>query len=552
MLALFLCVHFLAIGVFAVERQESGEQEEGLLEAVLSEEESQMPVWKVSLPDGLVVEPGEDVSFLTVAPEMLPEPANGFYPGVVVIETGGQIVVKNGGSLSIGKLAVGSSEPGAVLRGVLEEDCLILVEPGGCLMLNGVTLDVAGEGVAVVQEDGGLLELYDTDLTGLVRWGAPVVDNSNKQAKELWLEKGTQLTEELLPVAEEVPLFEQGRGRDVTLGIQWTLEDASGDEITLEGIYLDENGEAVLSVRPLTATVRWYLPETLTISGVQWLGENAAIARLRYIPPSEEMTEIWGEVSVDGGSTWRRWEDCFFDEDQDYFFCTFILPDSEPRLYRIAAVGMDEGCRWVSEELLLPRADDNIEDTEGNRGGSVNPVSPEREPEPAEDEAGSSIEPPLEQKPKPVIVSGNHGSREDVSSQAAQVSSAETEEKPVAQPQPSQTEAVANEDREDDTQEACIPAMKPENASSNAAQSLPSVQAGRQETAVAKAEEEFVQPSEEDRPISGTQPQKVVSADSPAPLPVAAQGALWVAGLAGCVLAGLAVGGVLYARKSKK
>lgn len=50
------------------------------------------------------------MAYQTIGAGLLPEPMDGYYPGNLIIEVGEQIVVKAGGSLTIGKVAAGGPE----------------------------------------------------------------------------------------------------------------------------------------------------------------------------------------------------------------------------------------------------------------------------------------------------------------------------------------------------------------------------------------------------------------------------------------------------------
>lgn len=66
------------------------------------------------------------------------------------------------------------------------------------------------------------------------------------------------------------------------------------------------------------------------------------------------------------------------EQEPDGYVCVFVLPDDTPRLFRVAARDFWEDRFWQSQAIAL--APDGQEDSGGNRGGSVTPVSPQRTP----------------------------------------------------------------------------------------------------------------------------------------------------------------------------
>lgn len=540
------------------ERLEGPEQTEEVPEPQEPEKPETVSSWQVSLPGGLVVEAGACVDYLTVAAGLLPEPAGGYYPGGLTIETDGQIVVRAGGSLTIGKFAIGSAEPSPVLRGTLREDGLIRVEAGGRLTLNGVTLETAGEGGCVLwQEDGGLVELHDTDLAGSVRWGAPVVDNTYGSLRDLWLEAGTPLTEDILPAEKREWLMDEGVSRQVTLPVRWTIpEGESAGEVTLTGVYLDENGGPLLSVQPLTLTVHWYTPETIVITDTVWIGDKSPTVQM-YVNLLPEDAGVWAEYSEDDGASWTRLE--LLDCDAGALCCIISPPDNTPRLYRLAAESRDGTRHWVSDSVLLPEED--TEDQGGNRGGSIDPLPPEREPDPPDD--GTASEP--DDDPAPSRGSGAardpvrpHGSSEP-SSPPEPEAPAVTEPDPQEEPQPLEAEPPESPDAEtgpeDGPQESSAAGTKPEGPSDvepapvftetaeEQGEAPPAPESSPAEIPSGRAESDAPDPAPPER-----------AEDDPAgsPAPPALQAALGAAALAGCALAGIGIARLLSVRKKKK
>ena len=165
------------------------------------------------------------LEYTTVSPEFagVSEP---YYPGDLTIELTGQIIIEDGGSLTIGTLSVGSDkEANPMIRGILQEDGLIVVKSGGNLTLTTVTFDFTGEGLLIVQEPGGSITLTDTPLDdSWIQWAPPMVDNAYHQPSDLWLEEGTVLTEALLPVTLKTYLQNQGVQEWTDISLQWDLE----------------------------------------------------------------------------------------------------------------------------------------------------------------------------------------------------------------------------------------------------------------------------------------------------------------------------------------
>lgn len=522
--------------------------------------------WRVSLPDGLVVESGETINYLSVTAGIVPQPINGCYPGGLVIEAGGQIVVKAGGSLSIGKLAIGSAEPSPVLRGALQSGGLIRVEAGGRLHLNEAALETTGEGFAIVQEDGGVVENYGTDLTGLVQWGAPIVDNLSEPVDDLWLETGTPLTEDVLPKEQKTVLITEGRPQNVTLPVRWELPaPVTGDQVTLTGAYLDETGAELRSVLPLTVTVHWYTPETIVITKASWQGLNVPSIWL-YVTLLPEDAEIWAEYSEDGGASWTWLE--IPDVDRETLSCWIIPPDSTPRLYRITAESYDGTRHWVSDSVLLPKDGDSAYDSGGNRGGSTDPAPPDREPTPPQDDGASEDAGPDTDEDSSSGRRPNRGPRPSRKPSADPVDEPVTESHPVFRPgdsaplffptldAPAVTGSEAQTEPlppEQETVEPPAPAEAPATVSAAEPSSVPDGSALEQEPGLDAAAPSSPEPTGEDEsPRSETPAQADAPAQtpaSPAPLPAAMQAALAAAGLGGCALAGIGLSRLLQKRK---
>lgn len=368
------------------------------------EQEAENRIYEEEL-EGFTVEAGESVVYQTVGLEALPGPKDGNYPGELTLTLSGPVTVRSGGRLAIGKYAVGGPEASPVLQGELSSEGLIRVEAGGELWINGVTMELSGEGLAIVQEPGALVEIFDTPLEGLCQWGGPMVDNRYASGVEVSLEQGTALTGDHLPREGKVWYNELGRSKYQPLPMEWDITSCEGrteGEATVSGVYLDENGEPLPAYLPVEAVIHWYTPEEIVLVSQSWMGSILATARLHYLPPSEEATEYWGELSRDDGVTWERWEECLFDEDEGDHSCTFVLSDPTPRQYRLAAAD-EEGSRvWRSRAVTLPETTEENDDPGGNRGGSTDPAPPSREPEPVPTPEPTP-EPALTPEPTPEV-----------------------------------------------------------------------------------------------------------------------------------------------------
>ena len=343
-------------------------------------------VYTINL-DTQIIGNGEWRSYETVSPALAGNPfVADYYPGDLTVEITGQIVIESGGNLIIGTMSEGDlSQASPVIRGELLRDGLIVVKAGGSLTLKTVEFELSGGGLLIVQEPGGSVYFADTELDGvLIQWAPPMVDNTYHQPADLWLEEGTVLTEALLPASLKTNLQHQGVQQWTDIPIQWDMtayEEQSSGELTLTGCFLDENGVELASSRPLELSVHWYKPDLIVVTAAVWMGETAASAKLQVEQLPDMATDIWGEVSADGGTTWERWEDFHVREGDESTACVFYLPDDTPRHFRICASFISRNYRqyWASDSFLLPEEDGD--DGGGNRGGSITPVAPEREPE---------------------------------------------------------------------------------------------------------------------------------------------------------------------------
>ena len=387
--------------------EEAGTEEPTDDEAELSEPEND--VYRVCL-NPQTIGSGAFLSFETVSPSLAGNPfAEAYYPGELTVEITGQIVIDSGGSLVIGTMSEGDpSQPSPVIQGTLLQEGLIVVKAGGSLTLKTVAFDLSGAGLLIVQEPGGSVYLADTQLNGdMVRWAPPMVDNTYQQPSDLWLEEGTVLTEALLPATLKTNLQYQGVQQWTDIPIRWDLStygEQSSGELTLTGCFLDGDGNVLASTRSLEIMIHWYKPDKIVVTDAVWMGETAASAKLQVEALPDMATDTWGEVSTDDGATWQRWEDFQIRESDEVTACVFYLPDNTPRHFRICASFISRNYRqyWASDSFLLP--EEEADDSGGDRGGSITPIPPEREPEAPEPtpELEETLPPPETQEPDPV------------------------------------------------------------------------------------------------------------------------------------------------------
>lgn len=355
-------------------------------------------VYHVTL-DAQTVGQGQVLSFETVAGELAGNPfAGDYYPGSLSVELAGPIVIERGGCLSIGTLSVGNpKEQSPVIRGELCSQGLIVVKAGGSLALKTANLDLTGQGLFLVQEPGGSVELMDTAVAdGLVQWAPPTVDNTYQRPLTLWLEEGTALTEDLLPRTMEVPVQDRGEAEQRELALAWDLADYDGrtqGEWTATGKFLDGDGAALPSVRTLEASVRWVAPQRLVVTRAVWLGNTAATAKLELKELPGQAMEVWGEVSTDQGESWACWERFELRQSESVTAGVFSLSNATPRHFRLRAANADGSELWTSEAFLLPKG--GASDQGGNRGGSTAVTRPSRVP------ASPSPEPTATATPAP-------------------------------------------------------------------------------------------------------------------------------------------------------
>lgn len=488
---------------------------------------SENNIYTISL-DTQIIGNGEYLFYETVSPSLAGNPfAADYYPGDLVVEIMGQIVIESGGSLVIGTMSEGDpSQASPIIRRDLLQDGLIVVKAGGSLTLKTVEFELSGDGLLIVQEPGGSVYFADTELDGvLIQWAPPMVDNTYHQPADLWLEEGTVLTEALLPASLKTNLQHQGVQQWTDIPIQWDMtayEEQSSGELTLTGCFLDENGVELASSRPLELSVHWYKPDLIVVTAAVWMGETAASAKLQVEQLPDMATDIWGEVSADGGTTWERWEDFHVREDDESTACVFYLPDDMPRHFRICASFISKNYRqyWASDNFLLPEEDGD--DGGGNRGGSITPVPPKREPEEPETE-------PEEPNPAP------------------EPEAPESEPMPEPEPEDPETEPTPEPEPEDQEPDP-VPEPEPEDPES-----------------VPKPEPEPKVDSETVPPL-GTEPTLPISDDSIAAsgetpdqpkekngLTPFSQAVLAVAGVGVCAATGITVThkGILRKRKSK-
>ena len=136
------------------------------------------------------------------------------------------------------------------------------------------------------------------------------------------------------------------------------------------------------------------------VTDTVWLGSTAATAKLELLTLPETATEVWGEVSADGGRTWARWENFQLREDDSGYAAMFSLSDSSPRHFRVRTSNSREALYWRSDAFLLP--ENGTEDQGGNRGGSITPIAPVRTPAPVQSPE-VSVTPSPEPTPAPAV-----------------------------------------------------------------------------------------------------------------------------------------------------
>lgn len=481
-------------------------------------------------------------SYTTISPAYAGSSSmEGYYPGKLTVSVEGQIVIEAGGELSIGTLSLGGPEESPVLSGTGQ----IIVKAGGSLRLTDVVFADDVEGPMIVQEPGGSVVLQWTEeADGMVQWSSPLVNNRYDSPDDLWLEAGTVLTSDMLPTTMETDLQYQGTEEWQSVALSWDLSEYNGQTDgtwKISGVFLDESGQTMQSVRPLEMTVHWYIPEALVVTSAVWKGENVPTAQL-VVQNLPEFADVWGEVSEDDGETWTIWKDAesFFlvAHEPEGDACIFVLPDETPRLFRIVAEDPIEHTYWRSEAFSL--YPEEQEDSGGNRGGSITPVTPSREPTLVLPEIEIT---PEETPPAPTI-------EEDTP--AAPESSIPTEDKqPVeankqTEPQPAETETAPLE-----TEEATAPTEEPAGTAETPAQEPNQSEASADplpvsEPAVASSPDtDPAEPAEVEQPEQPEQPEQHTA------LPIAAQVLLVAAGAAACAVIALAVAGVGPFRRKK-
>ena len=374
--------------------------DQGTLPDLSGDSDSSVENYTVVL-DSMTIGEGECIEYTTISSEFagnqLPE---GMYPGNLTVQISGQIVVENGGFLSIGTLSIGSdSEASPVISGTLSKKGLIVVKAGGTLNLTSTLFDMDGEGFLIVQEPGASVTLTAVQNgENLISWSPPLVNNEYDTPDDVYLEEGTLLTKEHLPASMRCNVQYMGSEDRTDISLVWDMSGYSNEtsgEVTLLGSFVNESGQPLLSFRPLTLTVHWYTPGKIVVTDTSWHGNDACTAELTVPEFPEDAWEICGEVSYDEGKTWIEWDSDVFDIVQDTdgnYVCIFEVPDDTPRWYRITAEDSWAPEFWVSDAFLLPT--DDSDDQSGNRGGSTSPVTPEREPEPVPDKFPDSVTEP--------------------------------------------------------------------------------------------------------------------------------------------------------------
>ena len=354
-----------------------------------SDEASQTQSYTQTIGDCTIGE-GQTLEYTTISSQFaggnIPE---GMYPGELTVEITGQIVIESGGCLSIGTLSIGGTdEAHPVISGTLSDQGLIVVKPGGKLILNSVEFDLQGQGFVIVQQPGGSVELTDTVIQNeFVQWAPETVNNLNDQPDDIWLEEGTVLTQQMLPKTLKTTVEYQGKESDAEVSVLWDLSGYTGitqGEVVVTGTFVNESGQVIQSILPLQIKVQWYSPERLVVTKAEFKGNNACSAELTVLQLPEG-AQVWGEISEDEGKTWSVFDDVeilsVYDSDslQSQSVVVFYVEDNTPLYYRVAASNVSSAEFWVSDGFLLPN--EESEDQGGNFGGSISPVTPDRQPE---------------------------------------------------------------------------------------------------------------------------------------------------------------------------
>lgn len=359
--------------------------------------------YTVTLGDCTVGE-GEELGYTTVSSQFSnASPEDGYYPGELTVELAGQIVVEAGGTLYIGTLTIGGPEASPVLTGA----GTIVVKKGGHLRLISAVLEPQSQGPMIIQEEGGSVELVCTSAEeGSVQWSAPLVNNLYDSPDDVWIESGTKLTEGMLPSSMWVELQEQGQENYAEVLLFWDIGGYDGrtdGELTLTGHFVDETGQQLTSLVPLTIAVRWYTPGTLVVTDTQWKGSTVPTVQLIVRELPEDVC-VWGEVSFDDGVTWSRWEEddrfVVVEAEGKGWACVFSVTEGMEGLFRVAAEDpwADEYTCWRSAAFFMSEPEDS-DDSEGNRGGSTSPDTPDRVPEPEPLPGGEETEIPADTLP---------------------------------------------------------------------------------------------------------------------------------------------------------
>ena len=504
-------------------------------------ETPEIPSYTVQLP-AQTIGAGEAVEFTVVSPEFQDkELPDGYYAGALTVALEGQIIVESGGLLSIGTITVGGPEIDPVIQGTHQSGGLIVVKSGGQLRLTGAVFETQGEGWLIVQEPGGSVVFSDMGANSQpIFWGPQLVDNLDRALDPVWLKAGTALTEAMLPQTMEAEVQLEGQETWQTLPLRWDLSQYDGQTdgaLTLTGSFLGQDGQPLLSMRPLTVEIQWYTPETLTVVDSSYNGDETTSATITLLSLPENVTEwgeVWGEVSRNGRS-WSRWENfSLLSDNAGRPVGIFYEVESRPQFYRIAAAFPDQGEYWYSEAVLLFEADS--EDQGGNHGGSITPIEPDRKPEPPAEDAPSPETPP----------------DSDVSPESETPPDSDTSPEPVTPPASSTSPETAappagNSGSADDTglQSSAAPAAAPEEPAEEAAEEtveLPILSAPPEETPAAPPEEAPAAEIGADAPDDEAVPDHSSPAPdllSPAPAAPAMPAALqWVLAGGGLVCSG--------------
>ncbi|WP_343210259.1 hypothetical protein [Anaerolentibacter hominis] len=351
--------------------------------------------------------------------------AYGDYPGGITIETNGyQIVVGQDAELVL-DAQYASEEQRINIEGDLTTEGIFQVKPGGYLQLAEVCFRGNGEGVAVVQEDGGIYLHGDSFLmregqtdpaageeAGILdpvrepvpaRYGCPVAGEMAQEKDDIiWFQPGdsAETLKEKLPQSIDIWVVKNGERIRQSLTAKFPVEQyeedlAAGNDFQIVPLLYNDGGEQIPVFVPgenLKGEIRaaqWQLCYAEGAAAVQITSFTfrraasgwGAVTIFFDTPAGASLLKV--QCSSDGGETWEE-EIIQSPETAKSWFTA--VPDFQPRLYRLVVEGgPSEG---ISEAVMIPeetvgnvaKPDEN-EDAGGNRGGGTGVIPPQREQE---------------------------------------------------------------------------------------------------------------------------------------------------------------------------